>query len=258
MPEQHTKQERLRNILEDAGKVAVAFSGGVDSTLLAVFASEVLGRDNVRTYTIRTPYMASWELEEAVALSEDYGFHHHLVDQDFAQELRMNPQNRCYLCKKRLFGALIADLDSEWILCDGTNLDDAQDDRPGMAAAKELGIRHPLREAGLNKHDIRQISRSMGLPTAEKGSFACLLTRMPHDRNVRDEDLTMVDQAERGMLDLGFSQPRVRHDGDQGRVQLPESEWPRALQLRRAIRAVVKKAGFGRAVLDLTAYGERS
>ena len=209
------KNEGLRKLLAGYGRLAVAFSGGVDSSFLLAAAAEVLG-DQVLAVTAAPVFVPQRELEEAEAFCRERGIRQVVLP---AGELnidgvRHNPPDRCYHCKKEIFGRIRRAASEEGfrILAEGSNLDDTGDYRPGMRAVRELGVVSPLLEAGLTKAEIRELSRQMSLPTWEKPSFACLASRFVYGETITDEKLRMVDRAEQLMLDMGF---RQRQTADQ-------------------------------------------
>lgn len=253
------KLENLKNIFCSLGSVAVAFSGGVDSAFLLKTAHDVLG-DQVVAVTANFCFIPKRELEEARAFCEGEGIRYVVCGpEEFEIDgFAHNPKNRCYLCKKELMGKVVQTAREQHMACtvEGSNLDDASDYRPGLRAVAELGVRSPLREAGLTKSDIRLLSKEMGLTTWDKPSYACLASRFAYGEAITREKLSMVDQAEQLLLDYGFRQMRVRVHGDMARIEVQPEEFPRLLQddIRRDILDRFTKIGFTYVTMDLKGY----
>ncbi|AEJ62176.1 Conserved hypothetical protein CHP00268 [Spirochaeta thermophila DSM 6578] len=252
------EEDRLVEVLKGYGRIAVGFSGGVDSTFLAVVAREVLGKDAVRAYTLLPPHVARWEAAEAAELARRFDLPHRLIEVPFVEEVRENPPDRCYRCKRILFGAIkrMAEEDGYPVVCDGTNASDPEEDRPGMRALRELGVRSPLREAGLTKERIRDLSRAFGLPTWDKPPYSCLITRIPHGVRVDEALFRRIEEAELLFLRAGFRQVRVRHHGDLARIELGSDDLERFLSSgdRDGIVARCKELGYRYVTLDLEGY----
>lgn len=257
--ELHKKLENLQDILKKMGKIAIAFSGGVDSTFLLKAAHDVLG-ENVIAVTARSSTYPEREFREASDFIGGLGIRHFVI---ISEELEIegfssNPTNRCYYCKKELFTKIRAIASENGIdyVADGSNIDDLGDYRPGLNAVRELAVVSPLREAGMTKEDIRLLSKEMGLPTWDKQAFACLASRFPYGNEITREKLGMVDQAEQFMLDLGFRQVRVRHHGDIARIEVSPEERTKFFDtdLMDRVYTRFKEIGFRYTALDLKGY----
>lgn len=253
------KFEKLKSNIKSMEKLAIAFSGGVDSTFLLKVAHDVLG-DNVLAVTARSSTYPEREYKEAVDFITKMGIKHQVI---ISEELDIegfsdNPVNRCYFCKHELFDKIrdIAKESGINYVADGSNYDDLGDYRPGMQAVKELGVVSPLKEAEMTKEDIRILSKEMNLPTWDKPSFACLSSRFPYGQKITREKLAMVDKAEQFLMDLGFRQVRVRHHGDIARIEVPKNERNRFFdeQLMDKVSQKFKEIGFAYTALDLKGY----
>jgi TIGR00268 family protein len=218
-----TKLEILKNDIKKLENLAVAFSGGVDSSLLLRVAADTLGRRAV-AITLKSPYMSGREIKEAMEFTRTYGIRHEILELEAPEAVKNNPQDRCYVCKKAVFTRLIelAKHLGFTNVADGTNLDDLGEYRPGLKAKDELGVLSPLK--GLKKSEIRELSRELGLPTADKPSYACLLTRLPYDREFSAEEISLVERAENLLISHGFLNIRARFDGKAFKLQMGASE----------------------------------
>ncbi len=257
------KQKKLYEILGAFDRVAVAFSAGVDSTFLLKSAHDVLG-DRVLAVTGRTVSSPQREIQEAIAFCKSAGIRHIVmdVDQMSIRGFADNPSDRCYHCKKALFSGFMDTAAKQGFapLIEGTNADDAPDDRPGMRALQELGVRSPLREAGLTKPNIRALSKEAGLPTWDKPSFACLATRIPFGEPITPQKLAVIDEAEQTLFDHGFRQVRVRMHGKIARIEIEPSQFQKIIEpeLRQQIDRKLTALGFSYVTLDLGGFSSGS
>jgi uncharacterized protein len=254
------KTARLKEIFRSMGKVLVAYSGGVDSTLLLRVAQESLGGGDVLAVTALSPLYPDRELAAAKRTAQEMGLRHILIE---SNELEIegfskNPSNRCYFCKKELFEEMqnIARKEGIPYIVEGSTLDDERDHRPGRKAIQELGIRSPLQEARFTKEDVRELSRALGLSTWDKPSFACLASRFPYGEEITPEGLKMVDEAEDFLMSLGFKQVRVRHYQNLARIEVYPEEISRLMNgsLREKIVDRLKKIGYHYVTLDLQGF----
>lgn len=259
MTELEQKYEKLKAYLQSLGSVAVAFSSGVDSTFLLRTAKDVLG-DQVLAVTASSCSFPKRELEEAKRFCEQYHIRHVVCASEELdiEGFRQNPANRCYLCKHELFEKIwqIARAHHLNAVAEGSNMDDNGDYRPGLTAVRELGVCSPLRYAGLYKQEVRELSKTLGLETWNKQSFACLASRFVYGETISEEKLHMVDEAEQLLLDLGFHQVRVRIHDRMARIEILPEELRRIIEddVRNRIYARLKELGFSYVTLDLCGY----
>lgn len=251
------KEKKLAALLEKCMPLAVAFSGGVDSTYLLHEAVKA-GKEKVTALIMKTPSVPERELDEAVAFCKSRGISFFVLPADpfSAAGFRENGRDRCYICKHFLFSALLEKAKEEGIpfVADGTNADDRKEFRPGLRALKELDIRSPLAEAGLTKKEIRELSEKEGLPTWNKPSFSCLVTRFPYGEELTVEKLRRTEAAENLLAELGFTQRRVRVHGNLARIEVLPAEIPLLLERRDMISSRLEELGFLYTTVDLKGF----
>ncbi|OCL27752.1 TIGR00268 family protein [Orenia metallireducens] len=253
------KYKKLKEIIKDLDSVAIAFSGGVDSTFLSKVAYDVLG-EKALAVTARSSTYPEREFKEAKELAEKIGIKQVVIvsEETDIDGFAQNPPNRCYYCKHELFTKVeevAKDHGIKYVL-DGSNLDDIGDFRPGMKAAAELEVVSPLKDAEFTKDDIRAVSKELGLPTWNKPAFACLSSRFPYGEEINVGKLSMVEQAEDYLRDLGLKQLRVRHHGEIARIEVAPEEREKFFSLDKMdeIANKLKEIGFTYVTLDLAGY----
>lgn len=253
------KYQELLAHLQTLGGALVAFSGGVDSSLLLAAAREALG-DAVLTVTATSPTFPAHDLESARLIVAQLGVRWITLETEELDDphFRANPSNRCYFCKKKLFSLLLEKARAEglpWVI-EATNADDLTDYRPGLTAIRELGIRSPFVELGIGKQQIRRLAKELGLANWDRPSSACLASRIPYGEEITRERLARIAKAETVFRELGFRQVRVRDHGTLARIELAADDLARLLDsdLRSRVVALCKAAGYTYVTLDLQGY----
>lgn len=253
----NSKYTRLINYLKNLENVLIAFSGGVDSTFLLMAAKEALG-NNVKAITIASPYIPKWEIEEARELAKKIGVSHKIIEVPINKEIKNNPQDRCYLCKKFIFSMIkdIAKEEGYKHVVDGSNFDDTKDYRPGLIALNELDIKSPLMECELTKNEIRELSQKLELETWDKPAYACLLTRIPYGKELKVQEFERIEKAEKYMMSIGFRAVRVRSHEDLARIEVRKEERKKLFDenLMDDISKNLKELGFRYVSLDMEGY----
>ncbi len=253
------KWDRLKGLLQEMQCAVVAYSGGVDSSLLLKAAAGVIG-PNIVAVTADSETYPTGELADAKDFVRSLGVTHRILRTSELQseEFAANPPERCYFCKKELFGKLkqIAETEGIPFVLDGSNTDDLKDYRPGSRAAAEFGVRSPLREAGFSKSDVRACARLLNLPVWDKPSLACLSSRIPYGTRITSELLKTIQAAEDHLHVLGFRQVRVRHHGDTARIEIDGEDFPKLLAADATGKVVaeLKRFGYTYVCLDLEGY----
>ncbi len=255
----HIKLNNLKRNLKELGSVAVAFSGGADSAFLLKVARDVL-RCNSAAVTARSESFPERELQQAKEFAKKIEANHVIIDTGELddEEFLENPVNRCYLCKKGIYSKILEYARANGLrhVVDGSTVDDVGDFRPGLRAIEELGIKRPLMSVGMGKMDVRVLSREMGLPTWDKPSFACLVSRFPYGTAITRKGLAIIDELERFLLDRGFRQVRVRHHGTIARIEVEENERSKFFDagLMDKVHEKFSSCGFVYTALDLKGY----
>lgn len=246
----------LTDFFKENNKVALAFSGGVDSAYL-LYAAINTGA-TIRAYYVKTQFQPEFEYEDALRLAGELGADICIINMDVLKDevVKSNPQNRCYYCKKRIFSEIVkkAAEDGFTVILDGTNASDDADDRPGMKALKELSVKSPLRECGLTKDEIRSLSKKAGLFTWNKPAYACLATRIPWGEEITEEKLSNTEVAEGYLSSLGFSDFRVRYMKGIAKIQIREDDMELMMKYRKEIVSELKK-NYSGVMLDMEVRG---
>ncbi len=257
MIDRHEKLDRLRAIIRSLGKVAIAYSGGVDSSLLLRVARDELG-DGVMAITVTGAPMPASEMEGALATARNMGIEPHILVADVLskEDFKMNSPDRCYICKRAIFTAIVAAAKEKGFttVIDGSHAGDLEGDRPGKRALLEMGVRSPLTEAGLDKAEVRRMAKLLGVPTADKPANPCLATRIPFYEPITLEKLQQVDRAEMAVRELGIEQVRVRHHGTIARIEVPPEDLVEVMEKRDIIISKLRSLGFVYIVLDLQGF----
>ena len=254
------KTTALEKILRDAQQVAIAYSGGVDSSLLVALAGKVLGAENVLAIIGESESLTQSSLDEAVAAARSWGVTVRLTHTPEMENPHFvqNPPDRCYYCKSELCHALRREAEAFFgrlpMLADGNQADDADDYRPGRRAAREAGVRSPLAETGFTKADVRALSQQLGIKGANRPAEACLASRIPYGTAITAKLLTQIAAAEKVLRDAGFSGFRVRHHGTMARIEVPPADIARLAAMAPTLAAKIRATGYTYVALDLDGY----
>mgnify|MGYP003870798681 CR=1 FL=1 len=251
------KYNDLLDVLKNLNNVAVAYSGGVDSSLLLFAATKVL-KKNVIAVTAAAPFIPKWEVEDAQIQAGKFNVRHIVFDVDLPLLVSNNPPDRCYHCKLTLFSMMMERIrgEGDYILIDGSNADEINEYRPGFKALKELGVRSPMVDAGLTKQNIRYLSKMFGLDTWDKPAYACLLSRIPYNTEITPVLLERIENAEKFLIDLGIKAVRVRSHGDLARIEAGEESFELLLDrdVLKKIAAKLKEFGYMHITVDCDGY----
>ena len=253
----HPKFRQLKDRIRELDSLLVAYSGGTDSTFLLAVSKEVLG-DRMMAVTIKTPYIADWEIDDARNLCSDLDVPHEILEFPMPDSIKNNPKERCYLCKYQLFSNL-RNMASQYgydHVADGTNADDTGSHRLGLKDLRELDIVSPLKDAGFTKDLIRTFSKEMVLPTWDKPAYACLLTRIPYGTEITQEELSRVEASETFLIGLGFRAVRVRSHGPVARIEIPREQIAELVKQNQNhhIEKTIKSFGYQFVTIDLEGY----
>jgi uncharacterized protein len=255
--ETKNKLVKLENYIKNLKSLAVAFSGGTDSSFLLYLAHQILGT-NALGLTVKSPYIAQWEVDEALEFVKKYNIPHKIIEVPFDEQIRNNPSNRCYLCKLKVFNIIKKEALSSGFqyLADGTNHDDLSDFRPGLRALKEMNIKSPLLECEISKDEVREISKHFNIPTWNKPAYACLLTRLPVDTQVNESSLRRIEKSEKFLIDQGIRAVRVREHANLARIETTENNISLLLdpEMRANIAKNLKEFGYQYICIDLEGY----
>ena len=252
------KLQRLEEVIRPLGRILVAYSGGVDSSLLLKVALDVLGRDNVEAVIASSATYPSREKADAVRFCESIGAPYSVIETDEMEDGRFveNTPQRCYICKSHLYDEILRIARQKGLptVVEGSNVDDLRDYRPGRRAIEEKGIKSPLKEAGLTKAEIRAISLELGLPTHSKPAKACLASRIPYHTRIERETLSRIERGEALLEALGFGQVRIRCHGEVARIEVEPKELEKVFKKREAIVKGLSEMGFKYVTADLRGY----